>query len=171
MTVCLRRTTEADLDFVLKAEQDVENSPFVIKWTREQHQAILFSADAAHFVVEKVDNGVKVGYLIMRGLIDDNSSIELRRLVITEKNKGYGRTVMALAKYLAFGEWGAHRLWLDVKEHNYRARHLYESEGFVVEGVLRETIKKESGFESLVLMSILRHEYEKHDRLRTDHAY
>ena len=65
MTVCLRPTTELDLDFVLEAEQDAENSPFVVTWTREQHQEILSSADAAHCVVERVDDNTTVGYLIM----------------------------------------------------------------------------------------------------------
>ena len=38
------------------------------------------------------------------------------------------------------------------------ARHpraLYEAEGFVVEGVLRECLKEESGFGSLVVMALL----------------
>jgi RimJ/RimL family protein N-acetyltransferase len=52
------------------------------------------------------------------------------------------------------------RLWLDVKESNERARHVYESEGFLVEGILRECLKGEYGFESLVVMSILRDEYD-----------
>jgi len=160
MTVRLRRTTEADLDFVLQAEQNVENRLFVFTWTRAQHQSIISSEDAAHLVVEKIDDKTRVGYLIIRGLAGANQSIELRRLVITEKNQGFGRTALKLAKHLAFREWGAHRVWLDVKEHNDRARHLYESEGFVVEGVVRESVKTGNGFESLVLMSILRHEYE-----------
>ena len=36
----------------------------------------------------------------------------------------------------------------------------FRPEGFVVEGILRESVKTEVGFESLVLMSILRLEYE-----------
>jgi hypothetical protein len=36
---------------------------------------------------------------------------------------------------------------------------VYQSEGFVTEGVLRECIKAEAGFESLVVMSMLRAEY------------
>ena len=71
-----------------------------------------------------------------------------------------------MVKRLAFEEFKAHRLWLDVKEHNVRARHLYESEGFVTEGVLRGCIKAEAGFESLVVMSMLRGEY--HDAQQGD---
>lgn len=160
MTIYLRPTTEVDLDFVLDAEQGDENRPFVFSWTREQHEAIFSAVDAVHFVVEKAADKTRVGYLIIAGLANTNQSVELRRMVITQKNCGFGRAALRLVKRLAFQEWGAYRLWLDVKEHNYRARQLYETEGFVVEGVLRESVKTEVGFESLVLMSILRGEYE-----------
>ena len=79
---------------------------------------------------------------------------------MTEKGKGYGKEALRLVKKMAFQELKAHRLWLDVKEHNVRARHVYESEGFVAEGVLRECIKAEVGFESLVVMSMLCGEYQ-----------
>lgn len=96
----------------------------------------------------------------MAGLAEANQSIEFRRIVITEKGRGYGREALRRVKSMAFGELKAHRLWLDVKEHNFRARHVYESEGFVVEGKLRECLKSEDGYESLVVMSILRDEYK-----------
>ncbi|MCU1265873.1 MAG: GCN5-related N-acetyltransferase [Acidobacteria bacterium] len=95
----------------------------------------------------------------MAGLTDPNQSVELRRIVVTEKNKGYGQEALGLIKRLAFVERGAHRLWLDVKQQNSRARHVYESHGFIVEGVLRECVKAEAGFDSLVVMSMLREEY------------
>jgi len=61
-------------------------------------------------------------------------------------------------KGLAFNELRAHRLWLDVKTHNARARLLYKSEGFPEEGLLRECIRGPVGFEFLVVMALLRHE-------------
>ncbi|CAN5163243.1 hypothetical protein BH18ACI2_BH18ACI2_29430 [soil metagenome] len=96
----------------------------------------------------------------MAGLADANQSLEFRRIVVTEKNKGFGKEALRLVKQMVFEELGAHRLWLDVKEYNTRAKHVYELEGFMVEGVLRECIRAESGFESLVVMSMLRGEYE-----------
>lgn len=86
--------------------------------------------------------------------------IELRRVVIVDKGRGYGRAVVRTVKELAFGELHAHRLWLDVKVHNDRARVLYLEEGFVEEGTLRECVRAPDGYESLVVMSLLRNEYE-----------
>ena len=46
-----------------------------------------------------------------------------------------------------------------LKEGNRRARGLYESEGFVREGVLRDSLWTGEVHETLVVMSILESEY------------
>ena len=160
MNIRLASTSENDLDFVLSAEQSAENRSFVTIWSHEQHLDALNNEDLRSLIIENITDGSRVGYVILAGLADINRSIEFRRIVVTEKGKGYGREALRLVKQIAFKELKAHRLWLDVKEHNVRARHLYESEGFVAEGVLRECIKGEAGFESLVVMSMLSSEYD-----------
>lgn len=160
MNIRLLDTMEDDLDFVLRAEQSAENCSFISVWTREQHLSTLSSKNLSHLIIENIADGSRVGYIILAGLADANQSIEFRRIVVTEKGKGYGKEALRLVKKMAFQELKAHRLWLDVKEHNVRARHVYESEGFVAEGVLRECIKAEVGFESLVVMSMLCGEYQ-----------
>jgi len=159
MSIRLRPTRETDLTFVLSEEQDAANRPFVQSWSYDQHLEALECKDLDHSIIERVDDNSRVGYLILSGLTDGNQNIEFRRIVITEKNKGYGRVAVCLVKKRAFEELKAHRLWLDVKEHNSRARHLYQSEGFRTEGILRECVKADDGFESLVVMSMLRDEY------------
>jgi RimJ/RimL family protein N-acetyltransferase len=64
-----------------------------------------------------------------------------------------------VAKKVAFDDLGAHRFWLDVKKRNTRAKALYDGEGFVVEGELREAVKVAGGFDSLVVLSMLHSEY------------
>jgi RimJ/RimL family protein N-acetyltransferase len=79
-----------------------------------------------------------------------------------EERSGVGlgaRVGLRLVKERAFGPLRAHRFWLDVKEENRRARSLYESEGFVAEGVLRDSFWTGEGHESLVVMSLLESEY------------
>jgi RimJ/RimL family protein N-acetyltransferase len=76
------------------------------------------------------------------------------------KGKGYGREALKMLKSWAFDDLKFHRAWLDCKEHNARALHLYESEGLVREGLIRETILSETGeYESLVILGILDREY------------
>jgi RimJ/RimL family protein N-acetyltransferase len=64
-----------------------------------------------------------------------------------------------VVKKVAFDDLGAHRLWLDVKQRNARAQALYESEGFVLEGVLRESVRVQGGFESMMVLSMLESEF------------
>ena len=78
--------------------------------------------------------------------------------MVVRKRRGYGRAIVRAVKELAFEELRAHRLWLDVKEHNARARALYRSEGFAEEGLLRECLRGPVRFESLIIMALLHHE-------------
>ena len=155
--VYLRQTCEADLNYILTAEHAEDNRPFIIPWTREQHLQAIADRNCAHLIAEA---NTKVGYVIIAGLLDSNQSVEVRRIVITDKGHGYGRAVVTLIKKLVFDVYKAHRLWLDVKEHNGRAQALYQKCGFVVEGTLRECLHTENNYQSLVIMSILQQEYE-----------
>ncbi len=159
MLVRLKKTRSDDLDFVLCAEHNHENRPFVVLWSQSQHSTALTNENMAHMVVETDTDHRRVGYVILAGLDDPNRNIEFKRIVITEKSKGFGRSAVKAVKHYAFECLGAHRLWLDVLETNRRARTLYESEGFRFEGLLRECWKTANGYQSLILMSILEQEY------------
>jgi diamine N-acetyltransferase len=156
-SIKLRKTQNADLDYVLLAEHCEDNSEFVIPWKREQHVQALNDRNCAHLIAEA---GRRVGYVILTGLLDPNKSIEFRRIVITDKGHGYGTAALNLVKTLAFETYKAHRLWLDVKEQNHRARSVYQKAGFIVEGTLRECVRTGNNYESLVMMSMLKQEYE-----------
>ncbi|MFF2483074.1 GNAT family N-acetyltransferase [Paenibacillus sp. NPDC058071] len=155
----LCRTSREDIDCVWETEHHPDNRPFIIPWTKERQLAVLESSELLHAVIETTD-GKRVGYLIIAGLKNEHRSVELVRIVVSKKGAGYGREAVRLVQRLAFEQLQAHRLWLDVKEHNVRARSLYESAGFVTEGLLRECIAAEEGYDSLIVMSMLRREYE-----------
>jgi RimJ/RimL family protein N-acetyltransferase len=157
----LRPTQETDLNFVRLTESAEDNRPFIGQWTRDQHAAALTDPDHRHFILTQTDPPRAVGYLILQGLTDPNRGVQIRRLVVTEKGKGYGRQALKATKKFAFDTCDAHRLWLDVKTYNTRALHLYTSEGFVVEGTLRECVNVGDRFVSLTVMSILRQEYQR----------
>ena len=154
----LSNTEEVDLDYVLDAESDTENWQYIIPWSRQKHIQAMRDPDIAHLIVR---NGRKIGYVILAGLLDSNQSIEFRRIIITEKGKGYGKATVEMVKKLAFETYNTHRLWLDVKLQNNRAQAVYKAAGFVIEGILRECLKSESGYESLMIMSMLQQEYEQ----------
>ena len=154
----LAYTRPEDIPFVVEAETNPANSTFIGRWPNEQHLDALSDGDILHLVVKNND-GQNVGYVIIRGLENKNDCIELFRIVITQKDSGYGQNVFELVKTWCFEERKAHRLWLDVRPENARAQHVYEKQGFVREGVLRECIKEEGGYKSLILMGLLSREY------------
>lgn len=157
--VRLRPTMTSDLDYVVSLEQAPENLSFITPWERTQHEAAIRFPDFRHFIVEGGDDLSAVGFVILIGCRNPNQAIELKRMVIQSKGAGFGRAALRMAKKTAFDDLGAHRFWLDVKQHNSRAKALYDSEGFVVDGELRDAVKKAGGFESLIVMSMLRSEF------------
>lgn len=158
--VRLRPTMQSDLDFVLTLEHDPENLPFITPWERTQHEAAIRFPDFRHFVVEGGLDLDPVGFLILIGCRGQDHSLELKRMVIQTKRQGYGRAALRMAKKIAFDDLQAHRFWLDVKSRNTGAKALYDGEGFVQEGVLREAVKVAGGFDSLIVMSMLLPEFE-----------
>jgi RimJ/RimL family protein N-acetyltransferase len=115
--------------------------------------------DIRYFTLDQ--DGRAVGFVLLAGLESEHGSVEFRRIDVAEKGRGFGRAAVEAVKTFCFEELGAHRLWLDVVESNTRARSLYESSGFRFEGVLRDALKSEDGFHSLVVMSILSSEHER----------
>lgn len=155
----MRPTTEADLDFVLRTERDPENAQFVLQWPLAKHRNAIRDPSLAHWIIQAAPDSRAVGYVILLGVGSSDRNIQLKRIALLEKGKRFGREALRLIKQVAFERWGVHRLWLDVMQHNERAYHLYRSEGFVTEGILRECEKVGDHFVSLVVMSILESEY------------
>jgi diamine N-acetyltransferase len=148
----LRPTREDDLDYVVAAEADPDNAPFLAPSPREVHLEFLRDPRQRHMIAEADRRAV--GFVLLR-LHPENRAVELRRLAVTEKGRGHGRAALRLVMAQAFKQYGAHRLWLDVKPQNERALSLYRSAGFVEEGVLRDALFYGDRFESLVVMSVL----------------
>lgn len=161
--ISLRLTTPPDMDFVIQMERKPENKPFIRQWSLEQHLAAIDSPHYAHLIIED-ERKKRIGYIILAGLDSPDKSIEFKRIVIREKEKGFGQLAIHALKKVVFEEFSAHRLWLEVMETNCRARRVYESLGFVKEGVHRESVKQDDRFLNLTVMSILSHEYERSTR-------
>ncbi|MDB5860528.1 MAG: spermidine N(1)-acetyltransferase (Diamine acetyltransferase)-like protein [Ramlibacter sp.] len=157
--VRLRPTMQSDIEFVLSLERDPDNLPFITPWERTQHEAAIRFPDFRHFIVEAGPDLEAAGFVILIGCRSQNQSLELKRMVVRSKGKGTGRAALRVVKKVSFDDLGAHRLWLDVKKRNERARALYAGEGFVVEGELRESVRVAGGFESMVVMSMLQAEF------------
>lgn len=158
MSLTFRATRPDDLPFVTAAERAPENRRFVTPYTIAEHSVLLGDPCFRHLVCHS-SGSQPVGFLLLAGIGSPNRSIEFRRLVITEKGRGYGRAAVRLVKALSFSSLTAHRLWLDVVQENTAARALYASEGFSEEGIFRDAHWNGTAFTSLVVMSILAGEF------------
>ena len=157
--VRLRPTMLSDLDFVLSVEQDPACRPYITSWERTQHECAVRFPDFRHFIVEAGPGTEAVGFVILQGCRSPHRSIELKRMVLRVQGRGLGRACLRELTRMAFRDLRAHRFWLDVKARNTRAQALYRSEGFVEEGRLRESVRTEDGFDSLIVMSLLEDEH------------
>ena len=155
----LRPTMLSDLDFVIGVERDAANLPFITPWERTQHEGAVRFPDFRHFIVEAGPGTQAIGFVILQGCRSPHRSVELKRLVLQRKGEGLGRACVRRLKQMAFRDLRAHRFWLDVKAGNPRAQALYASEGFVVEGTLRDAVRLDDGYDSLIVMSMLEGEY------------
>jgi len=129
----LLNTIEKDLDQILEFEK--ANREFVHNYSLENHMKLLSDDNCLHLsIFTHVDN-LLIGHIILFGLVDPDLNLEFRRITINDKCKGYGREAIQLSKKLCFEILQFNKIWLDVYDDNKRAISLYESEGFINEGI------------------------------------
>lgn len=125
----IRKAQIADADFMQSVELDADNSPWVANWPLGYRIAKFGDIDFLQTVIEKTD-GTPIGLIIFRDMVNVKERLELKRIAITEKGKGYGKEALYLAKKLAFEVFGTKYLYLGTKESNLRAQNLYKATGF-----------------------------------------
>jgi len=77
------------------------------------------------------------------------------------QSKGYGTDAIRVILWVAFNILGLHSVYLDTMEDNERAIRTYEKVGFKQVGLLRETEFISGAYKGLLLMDILRKEFEE----------
>lgn len=107
------------------------------------------------------EEGRLLGRIYLNGISRRLDSLEVYRIYIgdpAERNKGYGRAALEWVLDRAFKEDTFHRVYLDYYTGN-PAQYLYESMGFVHEGLSRDACKKMGKYYDVNVMSILRDDY------------
>jgi diamine N-acetyltransferase len=75
-------------------------------------------------------------------------------------NHGYGRMALQLLVRHGFNDLNLHRIYLHVYETNLRAIRSYEHAGFIHEGSLRQARYLDGGYVDVLVMSILKDEWQ-----------
>ena len=158
----LRRAHETDLNYIMTLQYAPENLKFIFPFSEDYQREIINSdgSEKLDVIIEEIDTGIAAGYFMLRKL--DTPCAEFTHVIIDRKGLGYGREALNLLLEWAVKIRKFHRGWIDCKEYNSIALHLYERVGFVREGVLREYLLTNGVYENLVVLGMLNREYRAH---------
>jgi RimJ/RimL family protein N-acetyltransferase len=154
----LASTRLIDLDFIIQMESEPQNKKYILPYDKARHQEAIESKDEEHWSVWDKEKKELVGFVILAGHENPHHSLEFKRIVIHKKGNGFGRQCVRLIKEYCFKELHFHRLWLDAFDDNAIAIALYLSEGFQIEGRIRDVVKEEHRYRTLVILSLLEEE-------------
>lgn len=79
-------------------------------------------------------------------------------------SRGLGGRATRLLLGHGFAELNLQRIWLRVFDSNVRASRLYERLGFKIEGRLRQAVFLQGAYQDVLLMGLLRSEWQDADR-------
>lgn len=118
---------------------------------------------------DKEEDVTKIGMLVM----GKNSNFTFRRrtgigiqIVDAHQNQGYGREAINWALDWAFTFGDMHRVDIGTMSYNERAAALYQSIGFKLEGVKRESVFMNRQWHDHIELGMLVHEWEELRGLR-----
>ncbi|NLS79728.1 MAG: GNAT family N-acetyltransferase [Chloroflexi bacterium] len=138
-----------------------------IRW----FQRHLESKDDFVYAIETAE-GVHIGNIGLHGMDWKNHNATLG-IFIGEKaywGLGYGTDAILTLLHFAFGEMNLNRVELSVFDYNERAIHSYRKCGFQLEGGRRQALYREGEYHDVLLMSILKSEYEAMLEAAAKHA-
>ena len=128
------------------------------RWEEAKHRAELANPGTLYFALR--DGTRLAGFAIILDLDEPNRRAHLKRIAVADPGRGAGAILLRGLIDALFTETGINRLDLDVFVENDRARRAYEKAGFTAEGVLREHHRTADGYRDVLLMSILRREWQ-----------
>ena len=145
-----------DIDFIMELEEHPDNSAYVFKGSYNDHLEEISNENILLYIINY--GGIPIGFSLS-SYDSKNQVFELRRIVISQKDKGYGKEFIQYLMHYAFSTLNVNRFWLDVFDNNHRGIHLYESLDMKLEGILRSTVKTKDGFLNQYVYSILSVEF------------
>jgi [ribosomal protein S5]-alanine N-acetyltransferase len=166
----LRPHTQASLEPLLRWKNDVEIQQLsdgeVHTFTRAQVAATLArwmrpSDDIVHLAIGLVGRVEPIGFLHL-ALIERTHARCRLGIVVGEKDmwgRGYGHLAVVQAVDHAFDVLDLDRITAEVFADNTRSARLFESVGFVREGVMRESIHRDGRRIDELIFGLLRHEW------------
>ena len=168
--VVLTALKEKDIEILWKwindREQVLFNAPF--RPIHEgQHRAWLEAVqqrkDIVIFGIRLRKSGKLIGSCQLHSinLIHRSAELQIRLGDVSERNHGYGSQSVSSLLDFAFKDLNLNRVYLHVFINNAAAIRVYEKAGFAREGILRQAAHINGKYLNVMVMGILRQEYER----------
>jgi len=156
LVVCWRNSEAVRLNFIYRATLTVADHR---RWLSEQ----VAPGHVAQFIIEVGDERKPVGSTFIRDIDPVNRRGEFGIFIGDDATRGRGVGTEAARQIVAHGftELGLNRIYLRVLAHNAGAVHSYEKVGFVREGCLRKDVILDGVPTDVILMAIVREEWER----------
>ncbi len=168
--VKLRAVEKTDFEMLLSLINSPEIESKTVGWhfpisriTQEHWMENFQNSDQSIKLIIELENSEIIGLIMLENLDWKNRSATIGCKISTlSKNRIKGDTVdavKAIVKY-AFDELGMNCIYGEILEDNIFSRKLCKKVGFIEEGILRKRVYKGGGFKNLVVLSILRDEFD-----------
>ena len=152
--IAVERATGEDIPFLLATERLPGYEAFIGRSDEAMHRARLDDPRQAVFLAR--DGARRAGFAILRGWDSEDGITLLMRIAMAEPGLGHGRAFLAGLMERVFTETRCHRFWLGQFPDNARARHVYETAGFVAEGIARGNVFLDGRHHDELILAILR---------------
>lgn len=165
----LRKIKEEDTSLIIKwrNSENVKKNLFTqSELTEEQHlwwlKNKVATKECVQFIIETIEPPKPIGTVFIKNIDKMNNKGEYGIFIGEEiaRGCGYGTVAAQLVIKYAFKELNLNRLYLSVFSDNVLGIRSYEKAGFKKEGILRQDFKRSDGYSDVVLMSILKSEWE-----------
>lgn len=131
----------------------------LLAWTpaevEETYARWAVADDRIVWAIAENATGTVVGEVVLNDLDAANFACGFRIWISGSRGRGLGTEATRLAVRHAFDDQGLHRVELEVYAFNPRARHVYETVGFRLEGTKRDALRFDGGWVDAHLMSVL----------------
>ncbi len=137
-------------------------TPKNLEETKKMFEEQVLAGDLL-FVVAHRETGDPIGLTGLHEIHASSRSASFRIFIGEEeyRGKGFGTEITELMTYYGFDRLNLHRISLGYTAANEAAGRVYEKAGYVQEGVLRDSIYRNSRYYDSISMAILRNDYYK----------
>lgn len=172
------------IDSIYLREITIEDTNLIVKWRNSQHvyknlynqssitaethmawfKQIIEKKSAVQYIICLKKNEIPIGTVFIKNIDLLNRKGEFGIFIgeVSELGKGYGKKATELILIKAFSDLKLNKVYLTVFEDNKNAIKSYLSSGFKIDCTLRDDVLINNSFKNVVLMSIVKSEWEIH---------